>query len=57
MEAFFRELGTYGNPPIHEALSFDELRRLFQAHGMEIVGPPLLGQWKVDDEGRIIQIA
>jgi DNA-binding transcriptional MerR regulator len=60
MEAFFRELGTYdgnGKPLIHEALSFDELRRLFQAHGMEILGPPLLGQWKVDDDGRIIQIA
>ena len=39
-------------PPIHEALSLDELRRLFQEHGMELVGPPPVG-WSIED-GRII---
>jgi DNA-binding transcriptional MerR regulator len=58
MEEFFRELGKYnGKPYVHEALSIDELRRLFHDHGMDLLGPPLLGEWKVEDDGRIIQIA
>jgi DNA-binding transcriptional MerR regulator/quercetin dioxygenase-like cupin family protein len=57
MEEFFRELGKYnGKPYVHEALLFDEFRRLFHDHGMDLLGPPLVGEWKVED-GRIIQIA
>jgi hypothetical protein len=42
---------------IHEALSFDEFRRLFLEHGMEVMGPGLGGEntWKVEG-GRIAQI-
>ncbi len=58
MEAFFRELGKYnGKPYVHEALSIDEFRRLFHDHGMDLLGPPLLGEWKVEGDGRITQIA
>jgi DNA-binding transcriptional MerR regulator len=58
MEEFFRELGKYnGKPYVHEALSIDELRRLFHDHGMDLLGPPLLGEWKVEEDGRITQIA
>jgi len=46
MEEFFREVGKYnGKSKIHEALSFDELSRLFHDHGMDLVGPPLTGKW------------
>ncbi len=56
MEEFFRELAKYNSgPPIHEALSLDEFRRLFLEHGMEVVGPPLIGEWKIE-EGRIVQV-
>lgn len=58
MEEFFRELGKYnGRPYVHEALSIDEFRRLFDDHGMDLLGPPLLGEWKVEEDGRIVQIA
>jgi hypothetical protein len=58
MEEFFRELAKYnGKPDVHEALSFDELRRLFHDHGMDLLGPPLVGEWKVEQDGRITQIA
>ena len=57
-EEFFRELDKYnGKPYVHEALSIDEFRRLFHDHGMDLLGPPLLGEWKVEEEGRITQIA
>jgi DNA-binding transcriptional MerR regulator len=57
IEEFFRELGKYSTPPyVHEALSFEALSRLFRDHGMEMVGPPLLGEWKVE-AGRIVQVA
>ncbi|HLJ48472.1 MAG TPA: MerR family transcriptional regulator [Bryobacteraceae bacterium] len=56
MEDFFRELGKYKGPYVHEALSFDEFRRLFHDHGMDVLGPPLIGKWKVE-EGRITQLA
>ena len=56
MEEFFRELGKYqGKPYVHEALSFDEFRQLFHDHGMDLAGPPLAGEWKVED-GRITQL-
>jgi DNA-binding transcriptional MerR regulator/quercetin dioxygenase-like cupin family protein len=58
MEEFFRELGKYdGKPYVHEALSIDEFRRLFHEHGMDLLGPPLLGEWKVEEDGRITRIA
>ena len=58
MEEFFRELGKYnGKPYVHDALSIDEFRRLFHDHGMDLLGPPLLGEWKVEEDGRITQIA
>lgn len=42
MEEFFRELGKYdGNPAAHEALGRVGLHRLFDAHGMDLLGPPL----------------
>ena len=58
MEEFFRELGKYnGKAYVHEALSIDEFRLLFHDHGMDLLGPPLLGEWKVEEDGRITQIA
>jgi DNA-binding transcriptional MerR regulator/quercetin dioxygenase-like cupin family protein len=42
MEEFFREVGKYdGKPAIHEALGLDGLRKLFDAYGMSLTGPPL----------------
>ena len=56
MEEFFRELGEYnGKPQVYEALSFDELCRLYRDHGMDLLGPPLAGEWKVEEDGRITQ--
>ena len=52
MEEFFREVGKFNDPPIHEALSFDEFCRFFQEYGMELVGPPPPG-WTVEN-GRIV---
>jgi DNA-binding transcriptional MerR regulator len=52
MEEFFREVGRFDDPPIHEALAFEDFCRLFQEHGLELVGPPPEG-WSVQD-GRII---
>ena len=58
VEEFFRELGKYnGKPYVHEVLSIDEFRRLFHDHGMDLLGPPLRGEWKVEPDGRIRQIA
>ncbi len=57
MEEFFRELGNYNGPYVHEVLSIDEFRRLFHDHGMDLLGPPLTGKWKVKEDGRITQIA
>jgi hypothetical protein len=58
MEEFFRELGKYnGKTYVHEALSLDEFRRLFRDHGMDLLGLPLAGEWKVEEDRRITQIA
>jgi DNA-binding transcriptional MerR regulator/quercetin dioxygenase-like cupin family protein len=58
MEEFFREIGNYdGTPQIHEALSLDELRRLFQNYGLDLCGPTKFGEWDVDGEGRIVRLA
>ena len=43
MEPFFREVGRYTDPPLHEALSLDAMKRLFDAHGMRLLGPGLGG--------------
>ena len=32
-----------------------ELCQLFLDHGMELLGPPLVGEWKVDVDGRIVR--
>lgn len=58
MEQFFRELGKYnGKPYIHEVLSINEFRQLLDDHGMDLLGPPLVGEWKVDERGKIVQTA
>ncbi len=42
IEEFFREIGKYdGNPPVHEALGIEGLRKLFATYGMDLTGPPL----------------
>ena len=41
LEQFFREVGRFTEPPIHEALSVDEMKGLFDAHGMRLLGPGL----------------
>jgi hypothetical protein len=40
-----------------KALSLDEFRRFFRDHGMDLLGPPLSVEWKVEEDGRITQIA
>ena len=39
LEQFFREVGRYTDPPIHEALSVDAMKQLFDAHGLRLLGP------------------
>jgi DNA-binding transcriptional MerR regulator len=56
MEEFFREVGRYQDPLIHEAMRFEEFRALFQDHGMKLAGPPLMGEWKVEEDGRMVQV-
>lgn len=41
LEQFFREVGAYGETPLHEVLSVEEMVRLFDAHGMCLLGPGL----------------
>jgi DNA-binding transcriptional MerR regulator len=56
MEEFFEALAEFNSgPPVHEALSIDQFRRLFQDHGLEVAGPPLAGEWKVEN-GRMMQV-
>lgn len=57
MEQFFREVGKYTEPPIHEVLKIKEMRKLFADHGMDLLPPAVAGQWKVDEQGRIVKIA
>jgi DNA-binding transcriptional MerR regulator/quercetin dioxygenase-like cupin family protein len=56
MEEFFRELGKYSDPPVHEAVGIDGLRQLFAEHGMKMTGPPMPGEWAVE-RGRIVRKA
>ena len=46
---FYRELGF----ELKQVESIDEFRRLFHDHGMALLGPPLLGEWKVEEGGRV----
>ena len=41
IEQFFREVGQYTDPPIHEAISIPEMKQLFVAHGLRLLGPGL----------------
>lgn len=42
MEEFFREVGTFKQTsPIHNALGPDGFHQLFEAYGMNLLGPPL----------------
>lgn len=43
--------------PIHEVMASDKFRRPFEEHGMELTGPPLEGEWKVTEEGRIVRVS
>jgi DNA-binding transcriptional MerR regulator/quercetin dioxygenase-like cupin family protein len=56
MEDFFRELGKYVHPPIHEVLSFEEMKEIFKNHGMDVVGPPLVGEWAIEN-GMVVRTA
>jgi DNA-binding transcriptional MerR regulator len=58
MEEFYREVGKYnGGTPIHEALSMDEFRRLFERHGMKLTGPPIGSvHWKVEG-GKVVPVS
>jgi DNA-binding transcriptional MerR regulator/quercetin dioxygenase-like cupin family protein len=56
IEDFFRELGRYVQPPVHEVLSFDEMRTLFDTHGMDVLGPPLVGEWTIEN-GKVMRLA
>ena len=42
MEEFFREVGKFDKPPIHEVLGLNDLHQFFRAHGMDLLGPPLV---------------
>jgi DNA-binding transcriptional MerR regulator/quercetin dioxygenase-like cupin family protein len=58
MEEFFREVGKFnGKPNIYEVLSADQFAQLYRAHGMDLLGPPLLGQWQLTENGRIVRKA
>ena len=58
MEEMFRHLGHCNvGPPIHEVMLFPEFSGLFEDHGMKLLGPPLSGEWKVESDGRIVQVA
>ncbi len=58
IEDFFRLLGSYGPElPVHEAMPIDQFRRLFETYGMQLTGPPFVGEWKVTDEGRIVRMS
>jgi len=57
IEDFFRQVGSYSvDRPIHDCLTLDQLRLLFKDHGMDLAGPPLEGEWKVSEEGRIMHV-
>ncbi|MGH7971279.1 MAG: MerR family transcriptional regulator [Limisphaerales bacterium] len=57
IEEFFREVGKRSVAGEMAQPSMAELRRLFAAHGMDMVGPPLVGKWKVDEHGRAVLVS
>lgn len=58
IEDFFRQLGAYNSGTlVHEAMLFDQFSRFFQEHGMDLTGPPLTGEWKVEENGRMVRIS
>ena len=58
MEEFFQEVGKFNGTgvKIHEALTLEQLSKLFRDHGMDMVCSALAGKWEVDEGGRITQI-
>jgi quercetin dioxygenase-like cupin family protein len=50
IEDFFRVLGKNVHPPIHEVLSFEEMRTLFDSHGMDVGGAA--AGWRAEDRQR-----
>jgi DNA-binding transcriptional MerR regulator len=54
MEEFYREVGKYS--VIHEEMRFEKFQQLFRDHGMDLTGPPLLGQWRVEEDGRMVHV-
>lgn len=52
MEQFFSELGKFRDHPVHEVLTVKEMKRMFEDHGMELLGPPLAGDWAIGEDGR-----
>jgi len=57
MEEFFRDVGRHSDPPPHETMSLKQMHQWFHVHGMDLVGPPLVGEWKVDAKGKITRVA
>ena len=58
IEDFFRQVGLYGpEQPVHEAMPIGQFRQLFEAHGMDLAGPPLVGEWQVSDDGQIARLS
>ena len=56
MEQFFREVGKFsGAPAIHEVLSLQELKELFEAHGMKLLRQPPECPFEANAEGRIVR--
>ena len=56
LEEFFKKIGSYANPPIHEAMPFDDFCQLFAEHGMDLLGPPLRGFWHIAEDGRMLRL-
>lgn len=56
MENFFREVGKFsGAPAIHEAMSLQELKQLFEDHGMRLLRQPPECPFEVNAAGRIVR--
>lgn len=56
IEDLLREMSKYVDPPIHEVLSFEEMKTLFDSHGITVVGPPLFGEWAIEN-GMVVRTA
>ncbi len=59
IEQFYRDLAGYEGreKKFHEVVTFDEMHQFFHRHGMDVVGPPIVGEWTVHEDGRMEQIA